>query len=68
MPNKLSSIFKMPEMFIAGFSVICITILETMALAKGVDGIMFGSSMTGIGVIIGWVFKGYHQRLKKSRK
>jgi len=45
------------ELEIAALGVFAVIVLETIALLKGINGIMFGSSMTCIGVIIGWVFK-----------
>lgn len=54
------------EYEIAGFAILAILILEAIALFKGVDGIMFGSAMTALGVIVGWICKGIHGKSKKS--
>jgi hypothetical protein len=52
--------------FVAIIAVIAILILEIVALLKGTDGIMFGSAMTALGVIIGWVCKAGYSKLKKQ--
>lgn len=39
------------------FSLGIIGWLETLALIKGVNGIIFASSMGGIGTILGWAVK-----------
>ena len=52
------------ELEIAAFGIATVLILETIALIKGVDGVMFGSAMTAVGVIMGWVFKGFSTRKK----
>lgn len=52
-----------PELRIIVYALIAITFLQTVALIKGVDGVMFGSSMAAIGGIIGWFFKTHkHKR------
>ena len=53
------------EYEIALSAIIVIGILELIALIKGADGIMFGSAMTALGVIVGWICKGIHTRSKK---
>jgi len=53
------------ELEVASLGIISIAGLETVALLKGVDGVMFGAAMAGIGTIIGWVYKGY--RSKKTK-
>ena len=45
------------ELEIAALGISAVVVLEAIALFKGINGIMFGSAMTCIGVIIGWVFK-----------
>ena len=45
------------ELIVAALGIVVLGIIETIALLKGVDGIMFGSCATGIGAIIGWVMK-----------
>ena len=47
------------ELKIAAGGIAAIFILQTIALAQGIDGVIFGSAMAGFGTIIGWVFKGY---------
>ena len=49
------------ELQIAFTGILAISILETIAISKGINGVMFGSAMAGIGGIVGWVFKGYHK-------
>ncbi len=51
-----------PELHVAVLGILCITFLMTYALYRGVDGVMFGGAMAGIGGIVGWVFKGYYTR------
>jgi len=53
------------EYEIAAFAILAILVLEAIALLKGVDGIMFGSSMTALGVTVGWICKGIHAKGKK---
>ena len=48
-----------PELYIAGLGIVCAFFLTGFALYHGVNGVMFGSGMTSIGVIVGWVFKGH---------
>jgi hypothetical protein len=36
-----------------------IVFLETVALLKGIDGVIYGSSMAGIGTIGGFILKCY---------
>ena len=45
------------ELLVAALGIVVLGIIETIALLKGVDGIMFGACATGIGAIIGWVMK-----------
>lgn len=52
------------ELEVAALGIIGIIGLEVIALLKGVDGIMFGAAMAGIGTIMGWVFKSYRTRKK----
>lgn len=52
---------------IAAFAIVAILILETIALLKGVDGIMFGASMTTLGVTVGWICKTIHVGNKKTK-
>ena len=51
--------FQLNELIIAGLGLTIILILSFTALAKGLDGVMFGSSMAGVGAVIGWVFKNF---------
>jgi len=51
-----------PELAIAFLGIVCIFFLTAFALYRGVNGVMFGSGMAGIGSIVGWVFKGYQLR------
>ena len=53
------------ELEIAALGVFAVIILESIALYKGINGIMFGSAMTCIGVIMGWVFKTYRVKTQK---
>lgn len=39
------------------FAVLCITILEALALYRGIDGAVFGAAMAGIGVVVGYSIK-----------
>ena len=52
------------ELKIAAGGIAAIFLLQTLALIKGVDGVVFGLSMAGLGGIIGWVFKNYHNKRK----
>jgi len=54
------------EYEIAAFAILAILVLEAIALLKGVDGIMFGSSMTALGAIVGWICKSIHAKGKKQ--
>ena len=47
-----------PELYVAVLGIVCIFFLSGYALYKGVDGVIFGGAMAGIGGIVGWVFKG----------
>jgi len=47
------------ELEIAAMGLGAIVILESIALFKGINGVMFGSSMACIGTIVGYVFKSY---------
>ena len=61
--NKLTQLIDTPYE-IAALGIITILFLEGLALLKGMDGIMFGASMSAVGVIMGWVFKGYYSKKK----
>ena len=65
MPN-LKQFFD-TELEIAALGIVGVIILEIIALIKGMDGTMFGAAMAAVGVIIGWVFKGYHNKLKNNK-
>ena len=65
MPN-LKQFFD-TELEIAALGIVGVIILEIIALIRGMDGTMFGATMAAIGVIIGWVFKGYHIKLKNNK-
>jgi len=54
------------ELEVATLGILSIAGLEGIALIKGVDGVMFGSAMAGIGTIVGWIFKGYASGKKKK--
>lgn len=56
-----------PELFVAMLGVIFISCLAGYALYRGVDGVMFGSAMAGIGGIIGWIFKGVTSKKKDNQ-
>lgn len=62
MPKKINQFFD-TDRELAALGVFAVIFLETIALLKGADGVMFGAAMAAVGVIIGYVFKGY--RLKK---
>ena len=47
-----------PELHVAPLGIACIFFLAAYALYQGVDGVIFGAAMAGIGGIVGWVFKG----------
>lgn len=47
-----------PELHVAAIGIVAIAGLTAYALFRGVDGVMFGTAMAGIGGIVGWVFKG----------
>jgi len=47
--------FVVALLILAGF----IVLLQIIAFAKGVDGVMFGSSMAGVGAIGGYLLKGF---------
>ena len=66
MKNKFFQIVD-TEIEIAALGIIAIASLEGLALLKGVDGTMFGASMAAVGVIIGWVFKGYRSKIKDKK-
>jgi len=65
MPN-LKQFFD-TELEIAALGIVGVIILEIIALIKGMDGTMFGATMAAVGAIIGWVFKGYHNKLKNNK-
>jgi len=54
------------ELEVAGLGILAILILSFTALMKGVDGTMFAAAIAGVGGIIGWVFKGMRDKLKKK--
>ena len=56
-PQIIDTTLEVAVIAIAG-----VIFLETIALLKGLDGLMFGSSMTALGVIIGWICKTYHKK------
>ena len=64
--NPFSSIDT--ELEVAALGIFAIIVLETIALLKGLDGTMFATAMTGVGVIVGWVFKGYSTKKKEDNK
>jgi hypothetical protein len=62
--KKTKNQFFDTELEVVVLAIICVAGLETLALMKGVDGVMFGAAMTAIGVIIGWIYKGYRNKNK----
>jgi len=52
------------ELEVAGLGILAILILSFTAIMKGVDSVMFGAAIAGIGGIIGWVFKGMREKIK----
>ena len=54
--------FKLTEIHVAVFGLVVILILASVALSKGLDGIMFGSSMSALGAVIGFVFKSFRPK------
>ena len=62
MPQKIKKPFIADELLVASFGIFVILLLEAFAIYKGIDGTMFGASMAGIGVIIGWIFKTIYKR------
>jgi hypothetical protein len=56
-----------PELGVAIFGLSGIIFLESLALFKGVDGTMFGLAIAGVGTIIGYIFKGFYQKIKKRK-
>jgi len=43
-------------------AIICITVLESIALLEGIDGTYLSMTVAAIGAIIGAVIKGYFDR------
>lgn len=38
-------------------AIICITVLEVVALYRGIDGVIFATAMAGIGAVVGYSIK-----------
>ena len=55
------------ELKVAIFGIVAILFLEGFALYQGLNGVMFGSAMVGVGGVIGWVFKSYRHKHQKWR-
>lgn len=50
---------------LAYVAVFAIVLLQSIALYKGLDGIMFGASMSALGVITGYIVKAMLEASKK---
>ena len=49
-------------------AIICITILEALALLKGIDGAMLSLSFTAIGTIVGYKYKETVEKYRRRRR
>ena len=55
------------ELGVCTLGIFAILILEFFAIARGIDGTMFGAAIAGIGGIIGWVAKMQHYRRRDGK-
>lgn len=62
----IEKIFEREELGVATIGILAIVVLEIVALMKGVNGMMFGTAMAGIGGIVGWIFKGYQAKINNK--
>jgi len=59
MTKKINQQIKVTELGLIFLALLAIFVLECIALMKGVDGVMFGSSMATIGGICGYLIKAF---------
>lgn len=57
---------KLTDLKISALGIGGIVILEGIALLKGVDGTMFGSSMAAIGAVVGWTMREWHRKNRRK--
>lgn len=67
MATKKATFKHLDELKIFIFAICAIVLLESIALIKGVDGVIYGSSMAGIGTIGGFVLKCYLNDHRKRK-
>lgn len=51
---------------ILALALVCIAILEGMALWRGIDGATLGIAFTAIGAILGWGLKWLKEQTRRS--
>ena len=65
MTKKTNQQIKITELSLIFLALIAIFVLESIALMKGVDGVMFGSCMATMGGICGYLIKAFIKNHKK---
>ena len=49
-------------------AIVCITILEAIALSKGIDGALFSLTLSVIGGLVGYKFKEVKENYSRRRR
>ena len=49
-------------------AIVCITVLEALALLKGIDGALFSLSLSVIGGLVGYKFKEVKENYSRRRR
>jgi len=65
MKRKTKQQIEIIELSLIGLALIAIFVLQSIALMKEVDGMMFGSAMVTIGGICGYLVKAFIKNHKK---
>jgi len=65
MEKKTDYKIEITELSLIFVALIAIFILESIALMRGIDGVMFGSAMATIGGICGYLIKAFIKNHKK---
>ena len=58
---------KLKTCIVAVFAIGCITGIELMALAHGLNGTALGGSLAAIGAVLGWVLKMVSDKAKNGK-
>jgi len=65
--SKKRAIIDFDELEVAVLGIVCIFLLEIIALIKGIDGTIFAAGISGIAGIVGWVAKMFHYKTKSKK-